>query len=122
MSADNQPGAGSPEQKEWEGQRWEYLVLNTIGMGDSNPAASVVLDKEHPDQLSMHYSQKIKELQDSRQKKGLLGPFPGRATLVEVLNLLGKEGWELVSATPTFKMEGTGHPVLFLKRRTTVPF
>ncbi len=113
MSTEQIPGEpepSNPEQQEWQGQKWEYLVLETWDsirgispLGKIKPKGLFV-DGEEVDPVAKHYKDKIKNLQEA-----------GGDSRREVLNLFGADGWELVTAVPETELK-TGKVFLLLKR------
>jgi len=115
MSKEHTPGGPeplSPEQQEWQGQKWEYLLLESGENGyDISPLGRIkskglFADGEEVDPVSKHYKNKIKNL------KREVGDDCRR----ETLNLFGTDGWEVVAVVPNTGIRGSGRLVLFLKR------
>ena len=103
----------SPEQQEWRGQKWEYLVLSTYLPDGANvsgrtiPKGILGLSSKQLDPIADHYNQKIEGLKKEKEVE---------ASLTDVLNLLGNDGWEVVTGLNDSSLDGTGSPFLFLKR------
>jgi len=78
MSAENPSGQSpqGPEQKEWQGQKWEYLVVNLDAWG------LIIKHVYGPPPYAPLYESYFKKTSDN-QKFGF------------VLELLGDNGWEL---------------------------
>jgi hypothetical protein len=115
MSAEQisgEPEPSNPEQQEWQGQKWEYLLLESgeSGRGISPlgrmKSRGLFADGEEFDPLSKHYKNKIKNL---RRKVG-------DDSRRETLNLFGTDGWELVAVVPNIKFDHPNKFILFLKR------
>lgn len=95
---------------------WEYLVIR-LGIDDDTLASSIrVVGKTKPkglfsseelDPLAEQYNRGIENLQKESGQE---------VSLVEVLNLLGNDGWEIASAANARSDYGSGRPFLFLKR------
>lgn len=109
MSADNQLGKGSPEQKEWEGQKWEYLDIDVV----SGVADGYIKVREryggifgHPKKNALieKYNEKIRRARE--QNKG--------GSIADDLNILGQDGWEV--ATSNVANPNINWSILILKR------
>lgn len=104
-----------PEPKEWQGQRWEYLVAQVLR---NNNKVRVLGRTEwkflegdtEKDAVADFYNKRLVEAHGEDE-----------LSIKEGLNLLGQDGWEMVGATPTYSMDGTGTPLLFFKRLVTSP-
>ncbi len=105
-------GPSSPEQQEWQGQKWEYLLLESSesGWGISPlgrmKSRGLFTDGEEVDPISKHYKNKTKNL---RKKVG-------DDSRREILNLFGTDGWELVAVVPNIEFDHPIKFILFLKR------
>ena len=116
MGAENhhEPGPQGPEQQEWQGQRWEYLVLEVVPadphrlqikarrVGERLFASGEIVDP-----IAKSYNKKFEELD-----KELGNPSP-----MDYLNFLGSEGWELATSVSFNRL--SDWPLLFLKRTAT---
>ena len=93
MSTENPSGQSpqGPEQKEWQGQRWEYLFvqlsINSIEVVGRRNAIGIK-GKPSPDPLVERYNQMIDE-----HRKEISGE-----SVRDHLNLLGNDGWEVIAA------------------------
>ncbi len=102
----------SEEHREWQGQKWEYLLLESgDGIRDISPLGRIksrglLADGEELDPVSKHYKNKIKNLEKE------IGGYSRR----ETLNLFGTDGWELVFIVPNIRFEHPERFILFLKR------
>ncbi len=103
----------SEEHREWQGQRWEHLVVEThptmaegyiLGRIKSK---GIFSSSEQLDPVADYYNQRIKSLA-KEQEEG--------AALTDVLNLVGNDGWELVTGVNAFSLDGTGKAFLIFKR------
>lgn len=120
MSAENpnQRSEQSLEEQEWQGQRWEYLIFKTHrSMREASAlgkikSKGIFSSKEQLDPVADHYDQKIKGLKTEQE---------GRASLTDILNLVGNDGWELVTGVNAFYLDRTGDAFLIFKRPLVTP-
>mgnify|MGYP001563339410 CR=1 FL=1 len=115
MSAENPSGLlpQGPEPQEWQGQRWEYLVVKPIEDNKLKVLGRIewkfLKGDTEKDTVADFYNKRF----GAPGEEGL--------SIKESLNLLGQDGWEMAGATPTYSMDGTGTPLLFFKRPVTSP-
>ncbi len=102
---------GSEEHWEWQGQKWEYLVLESwdhirsISPLGKIESKGLLADGEEVDPVAKHYKNEIKNLREV-----------GSDSRREILNLFGADGWELITAVSETEFERSGKILLLLKR------
>jgi hypothetical protein len=114
MSAEHIDGSpesqSSEERREWQGQKWEYLVLDSFSrmhgispLGKMEPKGLFV--SEDVDPVTKHYKNEIKNLREA-----------GNDSKREILNLFGADGWEIVTTVRDTEFEHARKILLLLKR------
>jgi len=112
MSAENpnEHSPQGPEQHEWQGQRWEYLVIGLIA--DKSFYVESRVNRRwfggsiENDDIIEEYKEEFRKLESS----------PKGRSLRDCFNLLGNDGWELVLKISATDTEVLGRSALIFKR------
>ncbi|KKR39051.1 hypothetical protein A2376_02565 [Candidatus Woesebacteria bacterium RIFOXYB1_FULL_47_31] len=113
MSAENpnEQLSQGPEQQEWQGQGWEYLIISLMGEKSIYVESRVNQrwfgGSVENDDIIKEYNEKFRRLKDS----------PKGRSLRDCFNLLGNDGWELVVGVAASDIENVvGRTALIFKR------